>query len=73
MRRRRRYFTAIGTGSFPLDMLRYDECWIASEPDTQSKDRGHRSVVLATDSPHVPTAGRWQSFGWSVSKTRDQP
>lgn len=74
------YFTVQGTGPFPIDMLRYDRCWPASE--------GSDSVALAAtfdlrggglpyEAPYntrsvcligldQPTEGRWASFGWKV-------
>lgn len=63
-------FTVQGSGEFPFDMLRYDECWpYYGEDSTRlsgSFDRALRRVVLATRKEGNPTDGRWHSFGWEV-------
>ena len=41
-----------GTGRFPIDMLRYDGSWPATE---------HRAPK-----DWLPTDARWRSFGWIV-------
>lgn len=65
-------FTVIGGGAFPLDMLRYDNCW-PSGPDDAGKiadsielKTGRREITLRTNLMSVPTASRWNSFGWKV-------
>jgi len=71
-RPRRLYeYHVTGTGHFPYDMLRYDECWPASgdavgkmDQDVTLGDRSARSVKLR--SYHPPTVDRWLSFTWSV-------
>lgn len=75
----RRYFTVTGNSAFPYDMLRYDQCWPLRESETPAMsdnahlgERGLRSIVMATDSPHAPTLGRWQSFGWAASKVHTE-
>ena len=69
-------FTVVGRGKFPMDMLRYDECYPRTGADAENiapVDRPvAREVVLNTvqDRKHwQPTVGRWQSFGWSVVPT----
>jgi hypothetical protein len=70
----RRTFTVEGSGSFPIDMLRYDACWPQSErydtpaiqQDPFSEPKKRRRVVLVTDNPSAPTVGRWESFTWKV-------
>ena len=64
-------FTVEGSGSFPFDMLRYDQCWPKSEsPDSATLElmtrraRGPFSLTLVGLS--APTQGRWESFGWRV-------
>jgi hypothetical protein len=61
-------FTVEGSGTFPFDMLRYDICWPASEPDSYRLDNGRmtnkRHVKLKGLKP--PTFARWTSFGWTV-------
>lgn len=65
-------FTVKGRGLFPVDMLRYDCCYPASPQDVNNMDgREPREVTLvtATVNPLVgPTKGRWESFGWTVTK-----
>jgi len=62
-------FTVTGTGQFPVDMLRYDSCWPATESDSTRLGGGPvmepRSVTVR--GLRRPTVGRWKSFGWSVS------
>ena len=60
-------YTVIGSGYFPVDMLRYDAAW----PDSQ-EDAGrildfeaNREVKLR--SYRIPTIARWKSFGWQVN------
>jgi len=66
-----------GMGSFPLDMLRYDNCIPAQEEEIHklvmsSKDmpeyRERRQIELIRHAYNgePPTNGRWQSFGWRV-------
>lgn len=65
-------FTVEGSGSFPFDMLRYDQCWPKSEsPDSATLEsmtrRGVRGPFRVTlVSLNAPTQGRWESFGWLV-------
>jgi hypothetical protein len=73
-------FQVRGTGEFPHDMLRYDNCRAASPEDqalidlTYESDRAGemfkpRTVTLLAAAPHrwwLPTAARWQSFTWRV-------
>jgi hypothetical protein len=66
-------FFVMGKGSFPVDMLRYDQCFPASQDAAVSLDSeipGNRSIELrryVSDKTTVPTTGRWASFGWTVS------
>lgn len=71
-------YTVTGRGSFPIDMLRYDQSW----PSTESGDslaiinsflrrRGYNleySVTLTSIAE--PTEGRWESFGFKASGIR---
>jgi hypothetical protein len=60
-----------GTGAFPLDMLRYDFCSMASEtwaPWPHAPNAGPwtvrvKKVVFNPDSKAQWTPGRWASFG----------
>lgn len=54
-----------GSGQFPLDMLRYDMAFPASETDTAlAFDTRHRHIRIT--SHKAPTVARWLSFGWTV-------
>ena len=50
---------------FPLDMLRYNQCWPATQAGIES--------IMAQDGTEIeingiipPTVDRWSSFGWLV-------
>ena len=67
----------VGSGYFPVDMLRYDHCWPAdteSAMEVVNRDRddlkGSRKVrVLCLDRKGwKPTVDRWRSFGWDVKE-----
>ena len=67
----RHEFTVSGRDTFPVDMLRYDACWPdTSESAIQLLSEDTRAVMLVCWRPKlwVPTIGRWQSFGWHVTK-----
>jgi len=75
-------FKVTGSGSFPIDMLRYDRAIPATELDSS---RIHNTFVPTTFDPitvsvirytegkqtlsfgDMPTLRRWESFGWTVS------
>lgn len=63
-------FAVEGPTPFPIDMLRYDSCWPASEYDSADlqrvRDADRISIVLATNSHSAPSVDRWRSYGWSV-------
>jgi hypothetical protein len=71
-------FTVAGTYPFPLDMLRYDACYPAHEPETavmaDTMNEHYRGdspveitlVHLSTNKHWKPTAARWLSFQWHV-------
>lgn len=72
------YYSVRGTGSFPVDMLRYD--WMFISPTTrdaieaQEKDwHSKLTLPIVVADPLLkgyvdagPTDGRWRSFLWSV-------
>jgi hypothetical protein len=68
-------FVVAGSGPFPFDMLRKDECFplntesaaaIGMEvADLRARD-SRRAVRLGTYKPLGPTIARWESFGWKV-------
>lgn len=66
-------FTVTGTGRFPLDMLRYDSCWPATQTDVHNmSDHGHAVMgrcpsTIALETHGEPTSDRWASFGWEVA------
>ena len=59
-----------GSGSFPLDMLRYDQSYPASEYDSGiMASLQLRKVMLQSSAEHAGGAiskQRWSSFGWTV-------
>lgn len=60
-------FTVEGSGQFPFDMLRYDQCWPVGLCDAaQMKENNYRRIVLETHRKSAPTDGRWESFCWRV-------
>jgi hypothetical protein len=67
-------FTVTGSGQFPMDMLRYDCCWPASETESRLvavvADHGAGTPVdIKLKGLKVPTFARWRSFGWSITQT----
>ncbi len=64
-----RRFLVEGRGYFPLDMLRYDQCWPCSSEDVLAMDvTEHRRIVMLSHG--LPTVARWNSFGWKVEEMR---
>ncbi len=65
-------FVVEGRGVFPLDMLRYDECYPVNGDDAALLDsfvQERRKIMLRSLSQMQygkPTVERWRSFGWSV-------
>lgn len=61
--------TVVGSGTFPFDMLRYDNAWPSREDDASAmyphRDRAkeRREVRICTLYSFTPE--RWQSFGWA--------
>jgi len=59
--------TVEGAFTFPIDMLRYDAAYPASERDSACiTAEGKRQVTVRM--PNAPTEGRWNSFAWKVVK-----
>ena len=62
-------FKVKGHGRFPMDMLRYDQCFPTVEMEANVMRKGYieKDVVicLRTNRPHI-TPLRWQSFLWNV-------
>jgi hypothetical protein len=67
-----KYAIVIGSGPFPIDMLRYDCCSPATEEDSHIIERSMEGwkkweVCVKCDLKNREwTAGRWQSFGCSI-------
>ncbi len=66
-------FVVRGSGPFPFDMLRFDECWPvrAEDGNAMAVEPGAAPVTIRmrTRAPHPstrPTDRRWESFGWKV-------
>ena len=78
MKKFQQTFTVTGRLSFPIDMLRYDQCWPYSQEDASkihaftdgSMGRlAETSITLCrwTEARNgKPTADRWSSFGWKI-------
>lgn len=69
-------YTVRGRGSFPIDMLRYDCAFPATEVDAGIIERSFaprgkmktRTILLESALKREPTCERWLSFGWGVSR-----
>lgn len=64
-----------GSLAFPIDMLRYDGAWPASEEESykiaasvRHETEGRIEVELYVQGPlnRYPCIGRWDSFSWDV-------
>ena len=66
-------FTVRGRGPFPVDMLRYDQCWPVF-PDDADKIRDSLMNPSYKDTREIQlnstksfsTDARWSSFGWYI-------
>lgn len=74
-------FTAIGSGIFPIDMLRYDECYpvtsmdanaIAESIDQDTRYNEVRRIRLRGSMRFGPTVRRWESFGFTIEDIREE-
>lgn len=68
-------FEVVGTGTFPIDMLRYDGAFPYQSSDAaliEAAMLGEQRIandpyrIRLTGHYHAPTAARWRSFGWLV-------
>ena len=72
MNRRPTEFTVEGVGRFPVDMLRYEQAYPASEADAGQADfhddqlPRRRRVRVCAHYAGAPSRERWQSFNWKV-------
>lgn len=66
-----RTFKVTGAGQFPIDMLRYDACWPATEADagklqfdslTETQPTHRRTITLQTHDPNAPHGGSLELF-----------
>jgi len=73
-------FEVTGHGWFPYDMLRYDQCYPIDTASAQSMEvaedlrysptlRIIKLRAIHSSKQWEPTAARWNSFGWGVTKT----
>ena len=71
------YAIVEGSGEFPYDMLRYDNCTPARERDsyemvTPDWVAGRRRLIVRRQDGLKWTPNRWNSFGWQVMRTGAQ-
>jgi hypothetical protein len=64
-------FCVRGAGPFPLDMLRYECAYPATEADANLMGPSHREertvrLISRMKGDNDPAAARWRSFGWVV-------
>lgn len=71
------HFTVQGFGVFPVDMLRYDQCWPERTEDAiQITKRPSEYPPVPPPMVRLVTHGvkitndRWSSFGWTVISER---
>ena len=71
------HYKVRGHFSFPLDMLRYDSSFPASESETGliastlpliGGTHITKPVEIELITTHHPNLGRWDSFGWAVTE-----
>ena len=82
-----RKLVVFGSGSFPIDMLRYDNCIPVDEPEAHKIEQSqcnrcntlpinHVWTVelkkICLDKSSQPNVERWNSFGWVVVEFDDQ-
>jgi hypothetical protein len=72
-------YLVVGKGAFPIDMLRYDNCWPATADDSAMIPLSSRSDYGTSPRDAIPiklrgllppTEARWNSFGWRVFEVR---
>jgi len=75
MKKPRRYrITVEGSGVFPIDMLRYDQCWPRTEQDAAKASidwAGEMRQVDLLSDHHRQTPDRWASFTWKIVKVEE--
>lgn len=77
-------FTVEGAGSFPIDMLRFDQAWPRGEDDAgqihasfNRSGKRRRIRLHSYKDTRAPdyglTLGRWRSFCWQVVEIEGKP
>lgn len=66
-----RYAIIVGSGPFPIDMLRYDCCSPATEEDSHlieksMNDYKRWEICVISNLKRKWTSGRWHSFSCSI-------
>ena len=61
-------YSVRGDGQFPIDMLRYDSCWPATQDDVANITylANAKDHIIKLRSYREPTEARWESFRWKV-------
>lgn len=70
------HFTVKGNARFPVDMLRYDQCWPTSQDDIliafgPLATRIVRLTHWDKRKDWKPEEGRWESFQWPVLRKEE--
>jgi len=64
-------YTVTGSGTFPLDMLRFDEAYPVDRESSFAIEHSIRRVTgmvtVTLESDKHPNARRWESFGFIVA------
>lgn len=69
-----RFFTVIGKGNFPFEMLAADRCFPATEGDARKimlsapTVAPEQSICLCSTLIVDPRAARWREFNWPVTR-----
>ena len=63
-------YEVTGSGAFPTDMLRYDQCYPDDTNSANNMLDEKRSRTCIMRSLKRPTVGRWNSFMWGVGPHR---
>lgn len=62
-------FEVVGRVAFPMDMLRFDQCWPADVIDAAKINVGKGQLrVIKLYSHKDPTAHKWSSYLWNIAE-----
>lgn len=69
---------SVKSNHFPLDMLRYNQCWPESQGDMDklraayycTEEDKQKAIVVNITGINPPSVERWRSFGWAVNDVR---